>query len=59
MYAMVVDKHYGLIVVCVNVVDAIEVSVAILQIVYPSRSRNHIMKRFRNIGLAMEYLLQP
>ena len=30
VYAMVVDKHIELIVVCVSVVDAIEVCVAIL-----------------------------
>ena len=35
MYAMVVDKHIELIVVCVSVVDAIEVCVAILLIVCP------------------------
>ena len=38
MYAMVVDKHIELIVVCVSVVDAIEVCVAILLIVYPGHA---------------------
>ena len=45
MYAMVVDKHIELTVVCVSVVDAIEVCVAILLIVYPWYTHNEISSK--------------